>query len=490
MQRVHTYLNPIARLGKEQYSFYFSLCFSLFLILISEIYAYQIAHDPMIVGVYIIFLHVGAILYFSFRDGIYGGFTAVITAIAYYFYIIYTRGYRGQQLESGIETTIILGILYFLLAWIIGWLKQKIDTLIRREADEKKRLQSIIHQLPVGVIITDSTGRIVETNDQLESIIGMKMPLGIIAGKDNVLPAYSKGKKVESSDSPLAQTLATGKKILDREFILETPNKKKRYIVVNASTIQNNEGKVIAAASIIKDITLQRELEDRKDDFINMASHELKTPVTSMKLYFDMLMRYTQKTTNSKVNHVIESLSDQTERLQNLVNNLLDVSRVHTGKFTLEKQSFRLDELVENVTEEIQKETRRVSIKIRKIKQVVVFADKLRIYQVLTNLLTNAIKYSPEKSEVEISITLKKSHVYISIQDHGIGIEKEQQKKIFDRLYQVTDAKEQTFPGLGMGLYISKEIIKKHKGKIWVESKKGEGSTFSFYLPIDVKIKK
>jgi PAS domain S-box-containing protein len=490
MKRLRYYLDPVMRLGERQYSVLFPFLYSLCLAILSEFYAYSIVHNPLVVGMYIIFLHAGTILYFSFRDGIRGGIIAAIIAILYYFYIIYTRKYSGSQLSSGLETTFGLGFIYVLLAYTIGWLKEKIDTLIRKESDEKHRLQAIIHQLPVGVIITDRTGLIVETNNELEKILGKKVKRGLVAGKDVILTAFTKGKQVDTSHSPIAQTLATEKDIVDQEFIIANGTKKKAHVMVNASAIRNSEGVVIAAASIIKDVTLQRETEERKDDFINMASHELKTPVTSMKLYIDMLGRLTKDVSNEKLQHVVESLHDQTKRLQDLVNNLLDVSRVHTGKFTLEKEVVQIDEIVKTVCDEIQNETKRVTITLDKIVKAQALADKLRMYQVLVNLLTNAIKYSPDQSSVHVSVTIQKEYIYVSVKDSGMGIEKDQQKKIFERLYQVTDAKEKTFPGLGMGLYISREIIKRHKGNIWVESVKGKGSTFFFSLPLYRKSKK
>ena len=118
-----------------------------------------------------------------------------------------------------------------------------------------------------------------------------------------------------------------------------------------------------------------------------------------------------------------------------------------------------------------------------KTKPLHVFVDRFRIDQVLTNLITNAAKYSPRDKEILIKIKKEGDKVIVSVKDFGIGIEKDQQKRVFDRLYQVTDEKEKTFPGLGMGLYISKEIVKRHKGTIWVESQKGHGSTFFFSLP-------
>ena len=183
MNRLNRYLNPIQRLGQEENSYLFPLIANIVLCVFSEFYAYNIAHNPLIIGVYIIFFNVAFIIYFAFRDGIIGGLISVFFSIFYYFYIIYTRHYIGQQFASAIDTIIELGFVYFLLAVIIGWLKQTIDSLIGREINERIWLQTILEQLAVGVIITDNNGKVVQTNKHLESILGMRLPSGYVIGK-------------------------------------------------------------------------------------------------------------------------------------------------------------------------------------------------------------------------------------------------------------------------------------------------------------------
>lgn len=488
LKKLTHYLNPFAYLGVKKYSVFFPLIFSLAVSLLSEIFAYVIVQDPNIVGIYIIFLNVATIIYFSFRDGIRGGLITTLISILYYFYIIYTRHYHDQQLTSGIQTTIILGLLYYLLALIIGYLKQRIDSLIEREGDEKRRLQAIIQQLPVGVIITDHKGRVVEGNKQVDYILGQQLELGTVTGRDTLATAKFNNKPVTPSQWPLAQALATGKSVTDKEFTLHKEGAKPIFLQISASLITNKQGKTIAAASIINDITIQKQLEKRKDDFVNMASHELKTPITSMKLYVDSLdMRLKNK--DEKTSRIIEGLKYQTERLQKLVSDLLDVSRLQTGKLTFAKEEFRLDSLVSETIDELQRITpnKKIIYTVRSL--IKIYADKFRIYQVLTNLITNAIKYSPDNSDINISVGKTDRNALVSVQDFGIGIQKDEQKRIFDRLYQVSSDKEKTFPGFGTGLYISKEIIKRHKGNIWVESELDNGSTFFFTLPLKNKEK-
>lgn len=483
MKKFLAYLNPVLRLGVRKYSAIFPFTTVLATCILSELFAYGIAKNPNIVGVYIIFVNVAFIIYFSFHDGIIGGFISTTLTILYYFYIIISRHYKGDQFVSGVETTIFLAFLYLVLGTIIGWLKQTIDALIHREADEKRRLQTVVQQLPVGVIITDSKGRIVQTNKQCDAILGVKVPIGFYVGKSNTETTEST-PNIYPGNISLAHVITTGRSMVNREYTIQHKSGKKKYLQISATPIHNAAGKIIAAASIITDITQQKEIESRKDDFVNMASHELKTPITSMKIFIDLLMNRVKKNDDEKSMRMLFNIKKQTDKLQGLVNDLLDVSRLQTGKLSFTKEKFNLIHCIQETIEGLQGAANTQKITCSSHSPLQVYADRFRIYQVLTNLITNAMKYSQGKGDIIISASRKDGKAVVSVQDFGIGIAKEQQKKIFDRLYQVTDHRIQTFPGFGMGLYISKEIVKRHKGKIWVESEKNNGATFYFTLPL------
>jgi len=441
----------------------------------------------MAVGVYIIFLNVAFIIYFAFREGIVGGFISTGVTIAYYFYIIYTRHYSGSQYTSGIDTTIILAILYFIIAFIIGTLKQQIDRLIDIQSDERKRLEAIIQQLPTGVIITDNTGTVTHINKQINKILGLKIPIGFKIGTDNITKVKINGDAIDPTQASTIYALTKGKSITGRDLLFERKDGTLAYLQVSSAPITNKKHKIIAAASIITDITQQKELERQKDDFLSMASHELKTPITSLKMFIDLQDKQIIEKDAKKVKYFNERIRDQANRLKELTNDLLDVSRIQTGKLAFNKEAFDIAEIVTDTVEGLQATTKRHKIEVESELKQIVQGDRYRIYQVLVNLLSNAIKYSPQGEKIIVRVKKIKQNVVVSVQDFGIGIEKSQQDKIFDRLYQVTDPEEKTFPGLGLGLYISKEIIERHKGKLWVESAKGKGSTFYFSLPITSK---
>lgn len=483
MKRIFNFLSPIKHLGDKNYSIVFPLLGTLSAVIILEFYAYIILGEPEAITTSAIFIFISLIIYFSFREGRRGGFIASIITISYYLYIIASREYQGERFVRGIETTVILAIIYFFLAAVIGWLKEVIDKLIEREANEKKRLETIFQQLPVGVVIADKNRKIVQANNRLNEIIGVKVPIGFQLGEGLIVSSISNGKPSTSDDDPLLQSLKTGKVVSNREFTI-TKNDHLVHLQVSAAPIKDRHNQTLAAASIISDITEQKNLEIRKDDFVNMASHELKTPLTSLKLYTEVMHRRLTKKNDKQLADIIKRAQDQLNRLQKLVDDLLDVSRIQTGKLTYTKERFNLSELVNETVEVLGETANSHNIIIEKTPNLQVHADRFRIYQVVTNLITNAIKYSPSNSEIRIQLIKNDSHALVRITDQGIGIPKEEHDKIFERLYQVFKTADKKSPGFGMGLFISKEIIERHKGKIWVESKLNEGSTFCFTLPL------
>jgi PAS domain S-box-containing protein len=483
MKQLFGYLNPVARLGYNKYSIAFPFLATLMLAVVSEVFSIGILHNPDAVGAYIIFIHVAFIIYFAFRDGIRGGMLSTALAIVYYLYIVWSRHHQGDRLLQDLETILWLSALYIFIGWTIGSLKIRIDHLIEREADEKRRLEAIVQQLPIGIVITDKGGSVTYANKKVEELLGVSLPAGYIVGRETLLKTTYRGKEVTPEKGPLAIALSTGKSVVGQEVVVTRKDGRQVYLRTNAGVIRNKKGHVIAAASITNDITQQKEHEKRKDDFINMASHELKTPITSMVLYLETLMRKLEDVDDKQIASIVDRIKFQTEKLYDLVTDLLDVSRIQTGKLALTREQFDLTKLLTETVSDIQDTTTTHTITFSSKTVVSVNADKFRIYQVITNLLTNAIKYSPEGKKIIVTLQKANGTATIRVKDAGIGVSKEQQKKIFERLYQVPEHDEVTYPGLGLGLYISQQIVKRHRGKIWVESVKGNGSTFAFTLP-------
>lgn len=483
IEKLHYFLNPMLRLGLRKYSIVFPFLTILITIALIEIYVMGIAKDPSATGLLAIFFPLSFIIYFSFRDGMRGGFIVAALTIAYYLYIVFSRTPQEES-RIALETTLVLGAIYLILVAIIGGLKQKIDNLLGHEQDERRRLQAIVDQLPVGVLITDSRGNITQGNKKMREIFGTQAKIEGRIGEIKDPNMYYNNRHVAPSQWPIALAISSGKSIKPKEFVYIHENKSKTFLQISASPIFNRNNKLIAAVSVITDITSQKEHEERKDDFVNMASHELKTPLTSMKLFLQLMLKHAGANKDTQAQKLLKNIQNQTERLQELVNGLLDVSRLQTGKLTFKFEKINFTELVEETVEEMKGSTKQQQLILEKKVTTRINGDRFRLYQVITNIINNAIKYSPKETAIVVKVKKEKGNVVLSIKDQGMGIDKEQQKKIFERLYQVSDPTAKTYPGLGMGLYISSQIIKAHKGNIWVESEKGQGSTFFISFPL------
>jgi signal transduction histidine kinase len=237
-------------------------------------------------------------------------------------------------------------------------------------------------------------------------------------------------------------------------------------------------------------MTERKDLEQQKDDFISIASHELRTPITSIKLYAEILEKHIQTTNDIQGKKYTSKINEQLKKLTELLNFLLDVSKIQSGKISLNYENANINNLITETVKVIQPTYKSHKIVIRGKVKGKIWIDKARISEVVINLISNAVKYSPQANEIIITLTQTDKKITISIKDFGIGIPKEEQKRIFDRFYRTKVIQQNQFPGIGLGLYIAYQIIKAHKGKMWVESENTKGSTFYFTLPGKSKAKK
>lgn len=248
--------------------------------------------------------------------------------------------------------------------------------------------------------------------------------------------------------------------------------------------LKNADGNVYAILHAAIDVTKQVHLQQQKDEFLGIASHELKTPVTSIKAYAQVLERMIRNEGDDKKADMVRKMDIQLNRLTGLIGDLLDVTKIQSGKMTFNPIKFDFDLLLKDIVEEMQHITSQHHINLSLQSNTAVFADKERIGQVITNFLSNAIKYSTDANSIDVISFVDGDEVILSVRDYGIGISNELQHLVFDQFYRVGGNLQHTYPGLGLGLYISAEIIKGEGGRIWVESEEGNGSSFYFALKI------
>jgi PAS domain S-box-containing protein len=277
--------------------------------------------------------------------------------------------------------------------------------------------------------------------------------------------------------------LHKGKRIEHYETKRQTKDGRILDVSITVSPIRDSQGTIIGASKIARDITEKKEDERRRDDFVSTVSHELKTPITSQKIFGELLEKMIIKKGDTELLSYIQKINKQTSKMIKLVEDLLDLSRMQKAFLRIEKKVFSIDELLDEVKENIQLTTEHIIIKEDTLKANVC-GDKERIGQVLLNLINNAIKYSRKKGKIILTENIKDDYVVIGIQDFGIGIASQHFNKIFERFYRVNDDEGKTYPGMGIGLFLSREIIERHNGKLWVESTYKKGSTFFFTLPL------
>lgn len=235
-----------------------------------------------------------------------------------------------------------------------------------------------------------------------------------------------------------------------------------------------------------RDISDRKLADERKDEFIRLASHELKTPITSLKLYAEMLEEMLPA---GEAWDYVRHITAQADKLNHLVSEMLDLSRIQLGKIEFKKKNWNLVEIIKEIMPDLRAAAQNYKLEVHyRATQAPIHVDKNRIIQALNNLIENAVKYSLQNKRIILTVGKNNHDAWVAVQDFGIGIDPAYQDQIFDRFFQATGTKGKTFPGLGVGLYLIKIIAEKHRGDITVKSALGQGSTFTFSLPLHVPV--
>ena len=364
--------------------------------------------------------------------------------------------------------------------------------------DSEKRLKTFFQSGPDAVIVINEYQQILEWNPKAEIIFGFAADE--VIGKplsETIIPTQYR----DAHKTGMAHFLQTGEgPVLNKTIEITALHKKGHEFYINLS-ISNvkveghwlfiaflsdiTERKKTEEALIHKEAELLQAklLEEKKDEFISIASHELKTPLTTIKAYAQLALTIGKEKSPEPVQQYLSKLDSYAGKLNSLINELLDVASINAGKLRLSQTEIETTSFLSEVVNSMQHITPGHTIILEKNESAKVKIDTLRLEQVITNIISNAAKYSPGKEKIIVNAVTYGEKIIISFTDFGIGIPKEKISKIFDRFYRV-DEVSKDFGGLGIGLFISAEIIKQHGGEIWAESNEGEGSTFYFSLPI------
>jgi len=363
--------------------------------------------------------------------------------------------------------------------------EKKVQDRTKMFKESEQYLSSIVETIRESLIVLDKDYTILSANQHFLNTF--KVSLNDTKGKQ--LYELGNGQwNIPELRKMMVEILPTNNPVLDYEVEYDFPYIGTKLMLLNAHRVElegQYKDRILLA---IEDITERRAIEQRKDDFLSIASHELKTPLTTVVGYMQMIKRLMPNDASDKFKTAVEKTGIYVERLNQLLGELLDTSRIQTGNIELHHADFDFDKMVAETIEGLQTATPTYKINIVGSVGINYNGDESHLVQVLTNLISNAIKYSPAGSEIEVYTSRVSNFIKVSVKDQGMGIKEDEIEKIFARFYRVGEIQKH-YPGMGIGLYICDEIIKNHGGSLWAESEIGKGSVFSFTLPIDHNVK-
>lgn len=347
------------------------------------------------------------------------------------------------------------------------------------------QLSATLAAMADGVWTCDERGRLLMVNAAALTMFGLDSTQIRLETLADIVELFA--SETPHRDLCLGLPAALEGRTLHRELMLMTtqPNGPLLTVAVTATPMRDKIGQVIGAVAVVHNVTQQKVMERLKDDFLSVAAHELKTPVTAIKGYAQLaLMRLNPSEQTGSLERALKTIDEQAQRIAHLVNELVDVSRIQNGQLELRHEPIDLVARVRHVLEQAQLQASRHRLTLSAPVSLMLLGDALRIEQVLQNLLENAIKYSPEGGLIDVSVGVDQGMACVVVVDQGVGIPPDKQAHVFDAWFQAHGDTIGDFGGMGLGLNICKEIVERHGGQIWVESDPHQGSHFGFTLPL------
>lgn len=354
-------------------------------------------------------------------------------------------------------------------------------TEIKNSEEKSAMLAAIVDSTEDAIISKTLDGHITSWNKAAENLFGYTSGEMIGQSISKIIPIDRKFEEVK-----ILERLNRGEKVEHYDTKRLRKDDQLIDISLTISPIRNIAGSIIGISKIARDISEQKQEEQRKNDFMNIASHELKTPLTSVSAYIQLLLAKTNKEDDKFLFDSLSIVERQIKRMTSLAHNILDNSRFQHGKFELEMKPFDIQCLLNDIINDAKLMSPRHQFKLLNCEDIHVLGDQYRITQVMENLISNSIKYSPFNTSITIDYQKVNGFAKISVSDEGVGISKIDQNKLFQRFYRVSNEKIKNVSGFGIGLFLVAEILEAHKSKIFLDSKENTGSTFYFALPLAV----
>lgn len=359
---------------------------------------------------------------------------------------------------------------------------ERLGAMLRAQQEEYSKSQAILESIGDGVVFHDPQGKVLLVNAAAARILGSRPET--LHGQDvrTLLGVFE-----ESGQKAVHRAMDAVLQTREPRAVQTTVEPEERVVSAHLAPVITQGGEVLGVVTVLRDITREIEADRAKSEFVSTVSHELRTPMTSIKGYTDLLLMGVVGALNPQQHHFLEVIKSNADRLTALINDLLDLSRIETGRLRLDLQPMQVWEVIDEVVGSLKGRAEAKGLRVRvEVPQGLpaVMADRDRITQVVLNLMDNAVRYTPEGGEVCVRVQMADEALLVHVQDTGIGIAPEEQGRIFERFYRSEDARVQETEGTGLGLAIVKSLIEMHGGRVWVQSEPGKGSTFSFTIPL------
>ncbi|HLC99799.1 MAG TPA: ATP-binding protein, partial [Patescibacteria group bacterium] len=357
--------------------------------------------------------------------------------------------------------------------------------------DERDRAKAIISSMGEGLFVVDNQFKVVLLNAAAERHLEISLQMALGRNIEDIVTVFHKDQKLILADRPVFQAISKKTVVLIelKDRLSYQVSSGRKFSIAMAVTPLRRGDDVVGAVVVFRDITVEKNIDEAKSNFISIASHQLRTPLTAIKLFVEMLAKGQAGRLNEEQKEFVDNVQVSTERMILLVNDLLNVSRIEAGKLQSKIEAVDIVSFLQDIIGEAKSLTagREGKIEFQKPKEKLskMLVDTNLFRQVIHNFLTNGIRYSkPKRCDLVVSLTIKGKDLIVSVQDFGIGIPEEVQPRIFEKFYRADNAIKAATDGTGVGMYTAKMIIEELKGKTWFKSKLGEGATFYASLPI------
>ena len=366
-----------------------------------------------------------------------------------------------------------------ILAEEFNSMRRNLKSAVEKLTEEEKKMTAIVNSIAEGLILVDSSNRVLHINPAAERLLDLS--------EDSI----NKDITELIQNDELIQIEQTPSKNEDANFVSEITlihHDEKLVLRTIASPFLDENGQTLGTVYLFEDITREKEIDQMKSDFISLVSHELRTPLTSIIGFVSFILDGKAGAINDRQRNSLARVQRQSKRLAALINDLLDISRIESGRIQMEQESISILEIVTQRLEEIRPQADEKSIRLALTAPEsvpTILGDEARMGQVFTNLIGNAIKFTPDNGEVSVKVEADGNLLHVEVIDTGPGIPPEERQKVFDKFYQLSDISTRQQGGSGLGLSITKSIVEAHGGKLWIDDgNQGKGSNFQFVLPL------